>query len=206
MGKCTNTNISFIITVCKEQKIDISFLLDASGSVLEENFLKELEFVRNVTGIFNIGPDRSQISVYSFDNRGLYGFYLNAYDNATELESAININNIKYNALSENFTMALQFAREQIFTADNGARNDSLKVVVFITDGKSFIGNEAERLRNEGVQIFAVGIGNETQTENLREIASSPSNVFLSPTYDIVNHIPVSVFEASCTGWLSFQW
>ncbi|KAJ8314705.1 hypothetical protein KUTeg_006855 [Tegillarca granosa] len=176
-------------TLVKLQKLDILFMMDASGSVTEPSFIQSLNFVSNFTEFFQIGPDNTQVSVYSFDNRNVYGFNLNKHQDTTSLRNAININNIHYYALKENFTMALQFARETVFAPENGARNDSLKVIIFITDGKSKVGNQVELLREQNIQIIAVGVGNQTDVETLKKIATSTSNVFTVGSYDAINTI-----------------
>lgn len=190
----------FVFSECRRQKFDILFLVDASGSVTIENFEIALNFVRNFTRFFEIGPQFVQVSVFSFDNRNVYGFNLDKYQDKASLEAAINTQNIEYHELSENFTLALSYARNEVFAKENGERSDALNVIVFITDGKSEVGHEAELLKQENVQIIALGVGNETQIDNLRQIASSDNYVFNASSYEVIQTIEEALKNATCTG------
>lgn len=74
---------------------------------------------------------------------------------------------------------ALKYARVSIF---NIKRADAAKlnIIILLTDGLPNNLNktkeESNLLRKQGVRIFSVGVGNETNTEDLGLIASSPSD------------------------------
>ena len=70
--------------------IDIYFVMDESGSVGVSNYELMKQFVHNTVSEFDIGPDDTQVGVISYDSSARVEFYLNTYDNKTDLLSAIN--------------------------------------------------------------------------------------------------------------------
>ena len=68
--KCDVFNInnhSFPISDdCSKIKMDLVFILDGSGSIGYISFLTMLDFVKNVTESFILGPNDVQIAVVSF--------------------------------------------------------------------------------------------------------------------------------------------
>ena len=61
--------------------------------------------------------------------------------------------------------------------SNNNWREDVPKILIFITDGrpqdKALVPAAAKSLRDKGVRIFAIGVGDATEQE-LEEIASLP--------------------------------
>ncbi|OBS77151.1 hypothetical protein A6R68_16397 [Neotoma lepida] len=73
--------------------------------------------------------------------------------------------------------MALNFIRQQSFKTQAGMRPRARKIGVLITDGKSQDDVEApsKRLKDEGVELFAIGIKNADEDE-LKMIATDPDD------------------------------
>lgn len=86
-----------------------------------------------------------------------------------------------------------------MFTSQNGARKDAIKIAVVTTDGETNPGGsdsytaeegkrmtliQARRAKDNGVHIFAVGVGNKVNDEELLGIASGPEAVIRVNTYE----------------------
>ena len=97
-------------------------------------------------------------------------------------------------------TSALREAHEKSFTPAYGARSNEQafpRIAVLITDGfpqyknlrfeeaANFSVLEADLLKNEGVKLFAVGVGSAIRKEYLQSVASAPTctHVFLLTEY-----------------------
>lgn len=114
---------------------DIEFLLDSSGSVQATNFAKVRAFVAKFANDFEIGPNGVQIGVAVFDTHVHNEFWMNQHLDRASLLTAINA--IRYPAGSTHTDEALQFARQNAFTAVRhvtsrhvtGAPSGSLTVV-----------------------------------------------------------------------------
>ena len=78
-------------TACPYKPIDLIFALDGSGSEGSRNFQKQLEFVKNFTSQFEIGPNHTRVSLLTFATNVHNEFYLNElHDNVTVMESISN--------------------------------------------------------------------------------------------------------------------
>lgn len=71
--------------------------------------------------------------------------------------------------------LALQHLSEKVFVPSLGARDNIPKVGIVFTDGRSqdYINSFAEKIKNQGIKMFAIGVGNALE-EELRIIASDP--------------------------------
>lgn len=98
---------------------------------------------------------------------------------------------------------ALKYARMSIF---NIKRAKAANIIILLTDGLPNNLNktkeESNLLRKQGVRIFSVGVGNETKTEELSLIASSPrdEHVFHVSTLSDLSLIINAVQNKTCKG------
>jgi len=151
--------------------------VDSSNSIYPEDFEKQKEFIINVTSVFDIGPNNSQISVVTFDSDVHLQFYLDAYDDKDNLIEAIN--RTKYTPGNTMTDKALEFAQANVFQPEHGDRPDVPNFIVLMTDGESTNKNatklEAERLnQNDNITVFTVGIGPLVNYDELNSLASQP--------------------------------
>lgn len=85
-------------------------------------------------------------------------------------------------------------------------------MLVLLTDGRSTSGikkviEQSNLLRQEGVNIFAMGIGRNINNDELNIIASDPDvdHVFYPKTYAEVNSMVEKMREALCYGEYYFK-
>ena len=80
------------------------------------------------------------------------------------------------------------------------------KIGILVTDGQAYHQNDmyqaAKRARENGITLFAVGIGSDTGVQELKQIASSPSSnhIFFLPDFNKLLSISNSVAEGICGG------
>jgi hypothetical protein len=96
--------------------------------------------------------------------------------------------------------------RTQIFTSQNGDRDDVPNIAIILTDGVSNVNSretipEAERVRSEGIHIYAIGIG-LSDTREVDAIATPPKedNSFNVQDFDELGVLSERVFQAFCPG------
>ena len=183
----------------------MAFLLDESGSVGEENFEKVKEFVKKVVDFFNVGETGTHIAVTTYHTYARERFDFTEHYTKSELKNAVN--NIVYNGFLTYTGEALDFVRDNIFTRRGGMRDDPgiPKVLVLITDGLSngkSVLEPANKLRNLGVSIFSIGVGNRVSEQELNEIATDPDEeyVFLLKTFNDLSSWVDRLSSVSCSG------
>ena len=69
--------------------MDLSFIVDASGSIHTRRFPKVLEYVASVVQELTIGPNATQVSLVSYSDTATMEFHLNQYSAMDDLIAAI---------------------------------------------------------------------------------------------------------------------
>ena len=152
------------------------FAVDASGSIGSSNFRKVLNFVADVTTHYDINKiSGTQVGIVRFASSASRIISLPQYQSNADLKNAIL--RIRYTGGGTATHSAIQAARNE-FKA-NG-RSSAHKVLVIVTDGKSnsfsSTTSQAKLARDEGMKIFAIGIGSGINLNELREVASDPDS------------------------------
>ncbi|XP_062609590.1 uncharacterized protein LOC134271400, partial [Saccostrea cucullata] len=176
-------------------KGDIVFLLDESGSIGSLNFERIKSFVSSVVGHFKVGSNANQFSVVNFASSSREIFPLNRYHTVADIQSAIS--SIPFNSGGTSIGRALDYARLYSFSPARGARNDSAKIAVLITDGQSSISNQPDKLKAMGVTIFCVGVGTGINSIVLRSVATHNDYTYLT-TFDLLPLLTNELSNETC--------
>ncbi|TRY57351.1 hypothetical protein DNTS_024942 [Danionella cerebrum] len=167
-------------------KADIILLVDGSWSIGRLNFKTIRAFIARMVGVFDIGPDRVQIgklflltsSLAQYSGDPKTEWHLNAHSTRKSLLDAVA--NLPYKGGNTMTGMALDYILKNNFRPNVGMRDDSRKIGVLITDGKSqddIIVN-SEKLRDSGIELYAIGVKNADENE-LRSIATDPDEIHM---------------------------
>ena len=114
------------------------------------------------------------------------------------------IDGIRYPAGGTNIGRALDLARTELY--GRSARPGIPNMLIVVTDGKSFdrISEPAQRLRDFGVTIFAVGIGRAYDIAQLRDMATDPDSQHVYKVdFNNMNSIVQSIKDRACMGKLT---
>ncbi|KAK3599021.1 hypothetical protein CHS0354_012500 [Potamilus streckersoni] len=200
----TTIRVSTAAPECNLAKVDLVFVLDASTSVTQENFVKMLDFVKSFLAGADVDNGNIRVGALIYSTEVNIQFHLNEYSDKDSLFKAIE--NIPYLYGSTNTADGLAAMHYQMFTKDKGDRPDVPNVAVVITDGISNINArrtipEAEDARDAGIHIYAVGIGLVDDKE-LRGIASEPAkhNTFAVKDFDELAGLEKRIFTSFCSG------
>ncbi|MEQ2222730.1 hypothetical protein ILYODFUR_029428 [Ilyodon furcidens] len=159
---------------------DIVFLVDGSSSIGLANFQQVRLFLRSVVLGLDIGPDKVRVGLAQFSTEPYKEFLLKEYLEAPSLLNAID--KFPYRTGGTQTGKAIDFLISQYFTEEAGSRASQRvpQIAVVITDGDSTdnVEEPAQRLRQQGVIVFAIGVG-KVNLEELENIANQPSQRFL---------------------------
>ncbi len=168
---------------------DIILALDSSGSMsgqpLADEKMAAIEFVK-LMAVVTGGPDSdiigggSRIGIIDFN--GVATLRQPLTEDVELLTTAINsITATDGTDAGAAFTLATD-----TLLASNP---DSKKIIVIFTDGYSSTGGpESQAAKDDGIEIYAVGIGSSIDINSLNEWASEPisTHVFISPSSDLI--------------------
>ena len=172
-----------------DEAVDIVFVVGTSSTIDgDDNFRKQINFIKDVVSLFKIGRQDNETKVaavsFSSEQRPQFGF--NQYHNKSSVLQAIDrIPNDDGNATRT--YLALQHVHNTTFADDNGERPGAKNVVVLLTNGGTNPGGldhhsvkqgklatqqEAIKIKNIPATVFVIGIGNETDREEIYDTAT----------------------------------
>lgn len=184
---------------CKATSADVIFVVDSSGSIGSENFKKIKAFVQSLVNGLDIDKNFTRVGLMTFNDHAKWEFKLDQYD--TKLDILKAIGKIPYIIGSTQTAEALETLKNEGFTDQ---RTGVPKIAVVITDGLSRYPSltkvRAALLRQMGVLMYAIGVGNSTDHTELFNMASIPEDRYLYefPNYDDLNNVTLDVNLVKC--------
>uniref|UniRef100_A0A8D2IL16 Collagen alpha-1(XXI) chain n=2 Tax=Varanus komodoensis TaxID=61221 RepID=A0A8D2IL16_VARKO len=182
---------------CRTAPADLVFILDGSYSVGPENFEIVKRWLVNITSNFNIGPKFIQVGVVQYSDYPVLEIPLASYDSNENLVRGMEY--IEYLGGNTQTGKAIQFAIDHLFAK---SPRFLTKIAIVLTDGKSqdevkYIAAEA---RKNKITLFAIGVGSETEEDELRAIANKPSSryVFYVEDYIAISRIREVIKQKLC--------
>ncbi|XP_046855918.1 CUB and zona pellucida-like domain-containing protein 1 [Xenia sp. Carnegie-2017] len=150
-----------------------------------------------------ISASETRFSVISYaSSPTLYITFSQTFATKQARDSAINA--ISYPGGGTATGAALNLAYNRMFQTSNGARStaDVTKVLIVLTDGYSgdSVTQPAQRLKNDGVIVYSIGVGAGVSNTELNEIASLPSNehVFLLNNFQALDSFASRMSSTTC--------
>ncbi|XP_053909034.1 integrin alpha-D isoform X2 [Cuculus canorus] len=169
---------------CPQRPSDIVFLIDGSGSIKAEEFVKMKTFVVEVMKRFR-GTD-TQFALTQFSHLVVHHFDFHAFRRSRD--PTLLLAEVHQLGRTTRTATAIADVLTRTFTAAAGGREDALKVLIVITDGQKFRDDRryedviplAEKM---DVTRYAIGIGRSFSTpealQELLTISSKPSQDFV---------------------------
>ncbi|XP_066542911.1 collagen alpha-3(VI) chain-like [Hoplias malabaricus] len=161
---------------------DVVFLLDGSDST-RSSFPAMRDFIERMVKRLHVSEGRDHVSVVQFSRDPEAYFYLNTY---TTNESVLNtVRGLRHKGGRPlNTGAALQYVRDNVFTASSGSRHleGVPQLLILLCGGRSFdnVDTPASSLKELGVLTFAVG-SRGSDSRELQKITHDP-NFALSVT------------------------
>lgn len=177
---------------------DIFFLIDHSGSIYPNDFQDMKKFIIEFVHTFHIGPEHVRVGVVKFADSATLEFDLTTYTDGKTLEKAVE--NIKQVGGGTQTGAALSFMLPNFDKAMATRGHKVPEYLIVITDGKSTdkVKLPAEKLRAQGIIIYAIGVKSADE-EELQEIAGSPQKTFFVNNFDALKPIKDDIITDICS-------
>ena len=157
------------------------------------------DFIKEMVRGFNVGKDNTHVGVVLFSSNAEVVFAFDEhYDKASVLQA---IDDMKYPGQNTNTGQGLTTARTELF--GKGSRPGVPNMVLVLTDGKSSdsVDEPAQKLRDSGVTIYSVGIGNNFEVDELNAMATHPdSDHVFTADFDAMGTIVNAIKGQMCKG------
>lgn len=156
--------------------MDIVFILDVSGSV-EEEYRMSVAFTRTVVEGLDVASGAVRVGAIAFST-GIDGqFYMN--QNIGKQSGVINSLDFYDIGGTTNTPLALTEVMNNQFTSSHGDRPGVDNIAIIVSDGYSNVNEDqtiplSVQLRNNGVTIYSVAVGESPQMSELNAMVSMP--------------------------------
>ena len=170
--------------------------MDGSINLSMDNFNAVKEFIFNLIDLFFTERDNLRIGLAHHAADVTDAFYLNSYNNKQDILNAII--QVEYKGGRKlNTGAAIRHVQDVHFTKEKGSRMDegTPQILMLITGGRSDDDSKtaALDLKNKGVRIFAVGVGNnQNELENL---ASESTTVARARNFQELSELNEQILE-----------
>ncbi|XP_006846697.1 PREDICTED: collagen alpha-6(VI) chain [Chrysochloris asiatica] len=183
---------------CEIEKVDLVFLMDGSNSIQPHDFKKMKEFLVSVVQDFDVSLNRVRIGVAQFSNIYRPEFSLGTF---TGEKIALQIQNIEQIFGFTHIGAALRQV-EHYFRSDMGSRINvgTPQVLLVLTDGQSQdeVAQDAENLRQKGIDIYSVGIG-DVDDQQLIQITGTAEKKLTVDNFDELSKVKKRIVRNICT-------
>ncbi|CDW87242.1 UNKNOWN [Stylonychia lemnae] len=194
--------LKYCMEKCSEsKKVNILFVMDASGSIGRDNFKTQTDFVRNLIQNTKVGEDSYQIGLLLFSNNNQLLSDFSA-DQAALLTA---LDKIAYRG-GGTYTNAALLEAKRLFTVQSSKRPDSLNIMFVLTDGvptDTIVDSTISSLKALEVQRYAVGIGSGIDQDVLMLISGDnnqdKSRVYQVTDFNKLKSLINSINVAACS-------
>ena len=188
--------------------IDLYIILDTSGSISSEEYEVAKNFMADLVSGFNIGENNVRVGLVLFGS-GVYPIF----DLDDSFDKAVISNWIRgapdYGGSTATGDGIL-FAANTGFTEASGARPSNLAIPhigIVLTDGHSTQGDEylvnaSTVARDLSIELFALGIDDGIDENELLVIAGSQDRVYRIDTFTNIDDARALITQGSCKGEL----
>ena len=181
---------------------DVIFAVHSPESLSPLNYRKEKEFVKRAATTLNIAPGRTRVALILYSNFATVSAELG--EKAT-IDSFINlVDGLSHERGETRIDRALKLSRS-LFDSSGATRRGVPRILILLTNGKQTTASDALSLKEAarplheaGVRILTVGIGQDVDENELREIARTAEDVFVAPSYDDLVKLSGSVSKVAC--------
>uniref|UniRef100_A0A672MX44 Matrilin-4-like n=1 Tax=Sinocyclocheilus grahami TaxID=75366 RepID=A0A672MX44_SINGR len=184
---------------CKSGPVDLVFIIDGSRSVRPHEFETMRKFMIDIIHELDIGLEATRVGVVQYSSQVQNVFSLKAFSKTTQMVKAIN--EIIPLAQGTMTGLAIRYAMNVAFSAEEGARPNVPHVAVIVTDGRpqDRVAEVAAAARESGIEIYAIGVARADMT-SLRAMASPPfeDHVFLVESFDLIHQFGLQFQDKLC--------
>ncbi|KAK7502425.1 hypothetical protein BaRGS_00006378, partial [Batillaria attramentaria] len=144
-------------------RLDLVFLLHFSNQMTQRSLRQAKSFMKSLVDKADIDSGAVRVGAAVYRRQAFPVFNLKQYASKESLFNGIDGIPLNYKSASASAAAGLDVVRDTMFTMENGERVDVPNAVVVLTDANSDVGvadtiSAAQRLRESGASVFAVGV------------------------------------------------
>lgn len=180
-AQCSYFSILIFVLGSCVTPIDVAFLMDSSGSLGLTNYKRLKDTVGIMGKYFGISPMGSHAAIVLYSDNHLISARLDQFSTQAQFQAIVD--RLRYLSQRSRMDASLTAAHSRIFTKAGNARNFLPKVAILFTDGQQTrfrdrvpLPDAAKRLRDRGVDIFVIGVGNGPSRSEMESMVVDKRN------------------------------
>ena len=180
----------------------MGFLVDSSGSIGQDDFRRELDFVKEIADTFRVGAGESQGAVLSYSTEARMDIRFGQHSTAEDFKRAVD--SVTPMNGRTRIDLALRLAANDMF-APNSVRPGIASVAVVLTEGRQTpdpgaisLQQAIQPLRQLGVKVLTVGIGSEVERDELKLLVNNDEDLFMASDFEDLLRRAAEIGKKSC--------
>ena len=156
---------------------------------MKDDYQKEKDFLKALAGTFGVSENGSRASVITFSHNSEHSIMFKDHTDLASFNTAVD--DIPLMGFTTRIDRALRLTQSEMFTTASGARTNTPKILILLTDGSQTQGDDAEdpgdiaeELRQAGINVIVIGIGAGTDFKELAHMAGGADNTFSATSFD----------------------
>ena len=155
--------------------------MDGSESLSRKGFDKIKDFVKVMLDNYTVSESETHVGIIEFSDKANVILQLNKLFEPTSIKHQVQ--RIIPSGGKETVTdEALRKSADEVFDVKSGGRPGASKVLIIVTDGKS-TGKEPPKravkpVKEKGVRVYVVNIGEDTDKDELKDIVPTEKNIY----------------------------
>ena len=175
--------LSSILLSASPVQLDFGFVFGSNGKNAQATLAVERELAKKMVQKYDISNSAALFGAISYDNDARVEW---KFGDVVDAKSTIDrIDRLRMLRNGSNVLKALQLARDDLFSINNGARRDVPKTLIVFIDKTEArhqrLEGIAKQLKDKGIKVIVIAIGSEVDKKDVTGIASSPKDLISSP-------------------------
>jgi len=183
-------------------KLDMQIIVDSSMSVGKKDFQTMMKKISSsIVGEMEIGPEKTRVALFKYSKKGVMKseFNLDRFESKTEMQKSIE--STKFEPGNTMTAMAMNQALKS-FKKHQRKDSETPRVCLVFTDGAASDGNRVpsatKAWADDGVTVFAIGIGAKLKHKGLAEIAGADNRAFEVENFDAIAELAKGLLKQVC--------
>ncbi|XP_048581312.1 uncharacterized protein LOC5512067 isoform X7 [Nematostella vectensis] len=188
--------------------LDLGFIIDASGSIRNHQWPHIIDFVKSTVDGFEILESVTHVGAISYSTTPVLEFRFNTLKGGKLTSANVKtlLNRVRHQRGYTFADKALTLANQQLFTKKAGMRIAVKKVLLVLMHGRQTthkgpatpLNMAAQGLKDKGVEIWALGVGDEVSRAELIDVASDLDKVITVGSFGAMKGIVDEVVIGAC--------
>ncbi|XP_028394319.1 uncharacterized protein LOC114518504 isoform X2 [Dendronephthya gigantea] len=177
---------------------DIAFIMDSSAATDESTWNRLKSFARGVANAFLLNDDATRVGLITYSARPTLELKFDEKNDRDEFSDFLNTVTPTHG--TPNLEEALMMANDKLFVPSAGMRAKVPNVAIILAEeGPMNSYNDSSiPLKERGITLMSVGVGNRVNQYELQRIATSPDHAILVNTLDDAIASVSNVANATC--------